>query len=83
MLLDEPTAGMAPDETRQIMELIQKIGSEEGLSVLFTEHDMSFVFGIAKRITVLHQGSIFVEGNPSEIKGNKEVQKIYLGEESV
>jgi branched-chain amino acid transport system ATP-binding protein len=83
MLLDEPTAGMAPDETRQIMELIQKIGTEQGLSILFTEHDMAFVFGIARRITVLHQGSILLEGNPSEIKGNKEVQKIYLGEESI
>jgi branched-chain amino acid transport system ATP-binding protein len=83
MLLDEPTAGMAPDETRQIMDLIQKIGVEQGVSILFTEHDMSVVFGIARRITVLHQGGILLEGNPDEIKGNKEVQKIYLGEESI
>jgi branched-chain amino acid transport system ATP-binding protein len=80
IMLDEPTAGMAPDETRQIMELIQKIGLEQGLSILFTEHDMSVVFGFSKRITVLHQGSILVEGTPDEVRGNREVQKIYLGE---
>lgn len=81
LLLDEPTAGMSPDETRQIMELIQKIQEEEELSILFTEHDMAFVFGIAERITVLYQGGILLEGSPEEVRGHKEVQRIYLNED--
>ncbi len=81
MLLDEPTAGMSPDETRQTMDLIQRIGEERGLTILFTEHDMSVVFGIARQITVLHQGSVIAKGTPNEVKSNKIVQNIYLGEE--
>ena len=81
LLLDEPTAGMSPEETIATTQLIQELARTRGLTVLFTEHDMSVVFGIAKRITVLHQGAVIADGKPEELKANKQVQKIYLGEE--
>jgi branched-chain amino acid transport system ATP-binding protein len=81
VLLDEPTAGMSPEETRQAMDLIQRIRVERGLTILFTEHDMSVVFGIARQITVLYQGGVLTEGTSSEVRSNKAVKKIYLGEE--
>lgn len=80
LLLDEPTAGMSVQETRQTIALIEKISREKGLTLLFTEHDMEVVFSIAERILVLHQGKLIAEGTPEEIKLNKEVQKVYLGE---
>lgn len=80
LLLDEPTAGMSAQETRQTIALIEKISREKGLTLLFTEHDMEVVFSIAERILVLHQGKLIAEGTPEEIKLNKEVQKVYLGE---
>ena len=81
LLLDEPTAGMSPEETVTTTQLIQKLAETRGLTILFTEHDMSVVFGIARRITVLHQGAVIADGKPEEVKANKQVQKIYLGEE--
>jgi branched-chain amino acid transport system ATP-binding protein len=80
LLLDEPTAGMSSEETEATMLLIERMARERGLTILFTEHDMSVVFGIAKKITVFYQGSIIAEGSPDEIRGNKEVQRVYLGE---
>lgn len=80
LLLDEPTAGMSAQETHQTIALIEKISREKGLTLLFTEHDMEVVFSIAERILVLHQGKLIAEGTPEEIKQNKEVQKVYLGE---
>jgi branched-chain amino acid transport system ATP-binding protein len=80
LLLDEPTAGMSAQETRQTMELIEKITREKGLTLLFTEHDMEVVFSISQRIMVLHQGGLIAEGTPEEVRGNPEVQKVYLGE---
>jgi branched-chain amino acid transport system ATP-binding protein len=80
LLLDEPTAGMAPEETRGTLELIQTMSKEKGLTILFTEHDISAVFAIAKRITVMHQGAIIAEGLPEEVRANPEVQRVYLGE---
>ena len=79
LLLDEPTCGMSPDETETTMIFIKKLADERGLTVLFTEHDMSVVFGIAKRISVLHQGTLIADGNPEEVRANEEVQKVYLG----
>jgi branched-chain amino acid transport system ATP-binding protein len=64
LLLDEPTCGMSPDETESTMIFIKKLVEEKGLTVLFTEHDMSVVFGIAKRISVLHQGILIADGKP-------------------
>ena len=80
LLLDEPTAGMSPEETEATMLLIDRLAKERALTVLFTEHDMGFVFGIAKKITVLHQGAVLAEGMPEEIRQNREVQRVYLGE---
>jgi branched-chain amino acid transport system ATP-binding protein len=80
LLLDEPTAGMSAAETRLCMELIRRIVRERGLTLLFTEHDMEFVFGIADRILVLHQGSLLADGAPDEIRAAAEVRRVYLGE---
>jgi ABC-type branched-subunit amino acid transport system ATPase component/ABC-type branched-subunit amino acid transport system permease subunit len=80
VLLDEPTAGMSPHETRRAMELVRKVATENKLTVLFCEHDMSVVFGTARTVTVMHLGQVLVEGKPEQIRGNPEVQKIYLGE---
>jgi len=80
LLLDEPTAGMSAQETHQTMELIGKITREKGLTLLFTEHDMEVVFSISQRVMVLHQGRLIAGGTPEEVRGNPEVQKVYLGE---
>jgi branched-chain amino acid transport system ATP-binding protein len=80
LLLDEPTAGMSKEETRSTVQLLRKLRDDLAMTVLFTEHDMSVVFGIAERITVLHQGRIIADGLPAEIRKNDEVQRIYLGE---
>jgi len=79
LLLDEPTCGMSPEETESTMVLIKKLAEERGLTILFTEHDMSVVFGIAKRISVLHQGTLIADGSPQEVRASEEVQKVYLG----
>ena len=79
LLLDEPTCGMSPEETESTMILIRKLAEERGLTILFTEHDMSVVFGIAKRISVLHQGTLIADGKPEEVRASEEVQKVYLG----
>jgi branched-chain amino acid transport system ATP-binding protein len=79
LLLDEPTCGMSPEETDSTMTLIKKLAEERGLTILFTEHDMGVVFGIAKRISVLHQGTLIADGPPQEVRASAEVQKVYLG----
>ena len=80
LLLDEPTAGMSATETRMCMELIRRIARERSLTLLFTEHDMGFVFAIADRILVLHQGSLLADGAPEQIRAAPEVRRVYLGE---
>jgi len=82
LFLDEPTAGMSREETHETMNLVKQLNQELGLTILFTEHDMSVVFGYSKRLTVLHQGSIIAAGSPQEVRSNETVQKIYLGEET-
>jgi len=79
LLLDEPTCGMSPEETEITMGLIKKLSSERGLTILFTEHDMAVVFGVAKRISVLHQGMLIEDGTPEKVRESAEVQKVYLG----
>jgi branched-chain amino acid transport system ATP-binding protein len=79
LLLDEPTCGMSPEETENTMVLIKKLAEERGLTILFTEHDMGVVFGIARRISVLHQGTLIADGKPDEVRASEEVQKVYLG----
>jgi branched-chain amino acid transport system ATP-binding protein len=80
LLLDEPTAGMSTQETRATIELIGEIVKEKGLTLLFTEHDMSVVFSISERILVLHQGKLIASGPPDEVRANTNVQKVYMGE---
>jgi len=79
LLLDEPTAGMAPRERHEIMALVARIAADTGLTVVFTEHDMDVVFAVARRITVLHQGAVLAEGPPVEVRANTDVQRVYLG----
>ena len=80
LLLDEPTAGMAPAERGALMALTAGIARERGLTVLFTEHDMDVVFATAERIMVLHQGRLIAEGLPAAVRADPEVQAVYLGE---
>ena len=80
LLLDEPTAGMAPRERHEIMEMVAGIARDTGLTVVFTEHDMDVVFAVAARITVLHQGAVIAEGPPAEVRADPEVQRVYLGQ---
>lgn len=80
LLLDEPTAGMSPDETRRIVNLIKRLSQEEGLTILLTEHDMDLVFDVAQKIMVLHQGQTVAQGLPEDIRNDKSVQNAYLGE---
>ncbi|MBW1787613.1 MAG: ABC transporter ATP-binding protein [Deltaproteobacteria bacterium] len=81
ILLDEPTAGMSPEESNKTVELVRKLVREMGLTLLFIEHDMSVVFGISEKIRVMHMGSVMAEGSPEEIRANDDVQRIYLAEE--
>ncbi len=80
LLLDEPTAGMAPRERHEIMALVARIAADTGLTIVFTEHDMDVVFAVARRITVLHQGSVLAEGPPAAVRANADVQRVYLGQ---
>ena len=80
LLLDEPTAGMSAQETRESIHLIERIARERGLTLLFTEHDMEVVFAIAHRITVLHQGEVIADGTPEDVRAHSEVRRVYLGE---
>jgi branched-chain amino acid transport system ATP-binding protein len=80
LLLDEPTAGMGDTETDHMVDLVRRLHVDRKLSILFIEHDMSVVFGIAQRITVLDQGRVLAEGTPAEISGNEKVRAAYLGE---
>lgn len=82
ILLDEPTAGMAPDERLATMALINELAEKEKLTLLFTEHDMSIVFAWAQRIAVMVQGQIIADGPPTRIKEDPQVRKVYLGEKS-
>ena len=79
LLMDEPTAGMAPQERVGLMALTAGIARERGIAVLFTEHDMDVVFGHADRILVLDRGALIAEGAPAEVRANPRVREVYLG----
>ncbi len=80
LLMDEPTAGMAPAERHALMDLVSGIAREQGLAVLFTEHDMDVVFGHADRILVLDRGRLIAAGDPDAVRNDPEVKRLYLGE---
>ena len=79
LLLDEPTAGMSSEERAALIDLVGRIVRERELTVLFTEHDMDVVFSIASGILVMHQGRILIDGPPASVRGDPEVQRVYLG----
>ena len=79
LLLDEPTAGMGPEERWEMIKRIKNLWKKTKMTILFIEHDMDIVFDIAQKIYVLQQGAIIAEGNPKEIKSNQKVIKAYLG----
>ncbi|MDR6771514.1 ABC transporter ATP-binding protein [Azospirillum sp. BE72] len=82
LLMDEPTAGMAPAERLALMALTAELVRERGLAVLFTEHDMDAVFGHATRVLVLDRGRLIAEGSPDQVRANPRVQSVYLGGEA-
>ena len=79
LLMDEPTAGMSPSEREGLMQLTASIVKDEGMSVLFTEHDMDVVFAHSARIVVMDRGAVVTVGTPAEVRDNAEVKRIYLG----
>jgi branched-chain amino acid transport system ATP-binding protein len=79
LLMDEPTAGMAPRERAALMGLTAGIARSEGIGVLFTEHDMDAVFAHADRILVLVRGEVVAEGSPEEVRADEQVKRVYLG----
>jgi len=81
LLLDEPAAGMNPQETQELMQMIKWIKNEFDLTILLIEHDMHLVMNVCERIYVLEYGNVIAQGTPEEIKNNPRVIEAYLGEE--
>jgi len=79
LLMDEPTAGMAPEERGALMALAGELARSAGVAVLFTEHDMDVVFGHADRVIVLNAGEVIAAGRPNEVRADPRVQEVYLG----
>jgi branched-chain amino acid transport system ATP-binding protein len=79
LLMDEPTAGMAPGERNDMMALTRKLVTSQGVAVLFTEHSMDVVFAYADRIIVLARGRLIAEGTPQAVRDNPTVKEVYLG----
>jgi len=79
LILDEPTAGMSPDETAAAMSLVTRLAREQGLTILFCEHDMDVVFNVATSIMVMQHGQTIIQGPPAEVREDPTVQEAYLG----
>ena len=79
LILDEPTAGMAPDETARCIDLIKQLSEKMGLTILFCEHDMELVFSISNRIMVMVRGASIIQGSCEDVRCNQAVQDAYLG----
>jgi branched-chain amino acid transport system ATP-binding protein len=79
LILDEPTAGMSPEETAATIELIKRLADSRELTILFCEHDMEVVFNAAQSIMVLHQGLTIIQGRPDQVRNSSQVQECYLG----
>jgi branched-chain amino acid transport system ATP-binding protein len=80
LLMDEPTAGMAPEERGALMELAAEVARTDRIAVLFTEHDMGVVFGHAARVIVLHLGEFIASGAPDAVRADSKVREVYLGD---
>jgi branched-chain amino acid transport system ATP-binding protein len=83
LILDEPTAGMSPEETVRCIELIKQLSEKMGLTILFCEHDMELVFAISNRIMVMVRGVSIIQGTCADVRCNKAVQEAYLGGDDV
>ncbi|HSF26753.1 MAG TPA: ABC transporter ATP-binding protein [Actinomycetes bacterium] len=79
LMLDEPTAGMSPEETAATVALVRELWERTGLTVLLTEHDMQVVFDLAQQLTVLNLGAVLATGEPSEVRAREDVMDVYLG----
>ncbi len=79
LVLDEPTAGMSPEETAATMELVKELARTRGITILFCEHDMDIVFSVAQSIMVMRHGESVIQGTPDEVRQNRLVQEAYLG----
>ncbi len=83
LMLDEPTAGMAPSDRMQIVELIQRIRAERDVAVVMTEHDMDVIFNLAERVMVMNYGEVIAEGTVADVRANPVVREVYLGQDMV
>jgi len=80
LLMDEPTAGMAPEERSALMALVENLARRDRLAILFTEHDVEAVFGHASRVLVLHSGALIAQGPPEAVRSDPLVREVYLGD---
>lgn len=81
LLLDEPTGGMGPEETDEMVKFIKELNDNQEITILLVEHDMSVIFSVSQRIIVMHQGMVIADGRPEEIRKDEKVREAYLGEE--